>query len=151
MLKILAMIGLLHSQSSFQGHIDSQQLFCVAKAVYSEARGEPVMGQVAVAWGIKHRMASDDFPNQPCDIIYDERHAIQFPHIKQVLIDEDSREWDSAVEVAGLVIAGFIDDPIKGRRFWYNPDKAAKPKWLKMGKPVRIGSHIFYDKANGQS
>mgnify|MGYP007083425989 CR=1 FL=1 len=149
MLKVLAMIGIMNAYSSFTGKIDPVQLECMARAVYSEARGEPVMGQAAVAWGIKHRMDSKDFPNQACDIIYDERFAVQFPHIKDVQIDENSAAWESAVEVSALVWAGFVDDPIDGRRFWYNPKKAAKPRWLKMGQVKKIGNHVFYDKAEG--
>lgn len=150
MLKILAMIGMITTNSSYAtpSALDPAQMYCVAKAIYSEARGEAIEGQIAVAWGIKHRSKSKDFPNQPCDIIYDERHAIQFPHIKDVRIDENSPEWDSAVEVALLVWVGFIEDPIEGRRFWYAPNKVSKPSWLKMGAMKKIGNHIFYDKAD---
>jgi len=33
-------------------------MFCVASAVYFEARGEPIEGQAAVAWVIYHRTAA---------------------------------------------------------------------------------------------
>jgi len=34
-------------------------LFCVASAIYFEARGEPVEGQAAVAWVIYHRTVTN--------------------------------------------------------------------------------------------
>lgn len=147
MLKILAMIGTLATNSSFTDFktIDPVQMQCLATAVYSEARGESPMGQAAVAWGIKHRAQSKDFPALPCDIIYDERHAPQFPDIKTIKIDYDSAAWDSAVEVAILSWIGFIDDPIKGARFWYAPKKVEKPSWAKMKFTKQIENHIFYD------
>ena len=152
MLKVLAMVALLNSQGygSAKG-IDPDSLYCVARAVYSEARGEPIMGQVAVAWGIRNRMSSRDFPNGACAVIYDRKHAVQFPHIDTVYIDYESVEWETAVEVAGHVTAGLVADPTGGGRFWYNPKKVSKPAWAKMAFMKRIGDHVFYDvvKKNG--
>lgn len=147
LLEVFAIIGLITSNSSYSGPpLNPDEIYCVAKAVYSESRGEPVMGQVAVAWGIKNRITSKDFPATACGVIYDEKHAVQFPHIKQVKIDYSSPEWESAVEVAGFVWAGFVDDPIDGMRFWYAPKKASKPTWTRFAQQRRIGSHVFYDK-----
>lgn len=147
MLKVFALIGMLAVHSSYNvASLDPDQLYCVAKAVYSEARGEPVMGQVAIAWGVKHRVESKDFPNTACGVIYDEKYAVQFPYIKKIEIDESSPEWDSAVETAVFSWLGIVDDPIGDRRFWYNPKKARKPNWLVMGSILKIGHHSFYDR-----
>lgn len=148
MLKILAMIGILATNSSYVDtkQLDPKQIYCIAKAVYSEARGEPIMGQAAIAWGIKHRAQSKDFPSKPCDVIYDERIAPQFPDIKKVKINENSKQWDTAVEVAVLSWIGFIDDPVKGARFWYAPKKTIKPTWGEFKISAVISNHVFYDK-----
>jgi len=103
------------------------------------------MGQVAVAWGVRNRTRSKDFPDEACAVIYDRKHAVQFPNIDQVVIDYNSEEWDSAVEVAGHVTAGLVADPTMGSRFWYNPQKVAKPSWAKFAYSLRIGDHVFYE------
>jgi len=43
-------------------------LFCVASAIYFEARGEPIEGQAAVAWVIYHRTAAQQYPDTACGV-----------------------------------------------------------------------------------
>jgi len=44
-------------------------VICLATAIYFEARSEPLDGQVAVANVIMNRVASDKFPNSPCEVV----------------------------------------------------------------------------------
>lgn len=149
MIKVLAMIGFLATHSSYTAvnTLNESELYCVAKAVYSEARGEDAMGQAAVAWAIKHRVNSGEFPDSACKVIYEvnSRGVVQFPGIRDIDIDQDSKEWDSAVEIATLSWIGWIDDPTGGKRFWYNSKKVPKPKGRPIKTMIAIGDHVFYD------
>ena len=46
-----------------------EALACVALAVYFEARGEPVAGQLAVANVVMNRVESSRYPNTPCEVV----------------------------------------------------------------------------------
>lgn len=149
MLKVMAAIGHLMIASSYDTpkQIDPKQVYCVARAVYSEAKGEPMAGKVAVAYGVKNRTASKDFPANACDVIYQEKPTIQFPHIRNEP-NYNSKEWDKSVEVALLVWIGFVDNPIGSRRFWYNPKIATNSSWAYDHKnKIRIFNHVFHDKS----
>ena len=44
-------------------------IVCLATAIYYESRSEPLEGQVAVGNVIMNRVASDKFPNSPCEVV----------------------------------------------------------------------------------
>ena len=44
-------------------------LMCVAVAIYFEARGEPVEGQIAVAQVIRNRIEDPRYPDNACDVV----------------------------------------------------------------------------------
>ena len=46
---------------------------CLALALYHEARGEPVSGQMMVAKVIVNRIQSNRFPNKMCDVVMQPR------------------------------------------------------------------------------
>ena len=53
---------------------------CLADAIYFEARGEPVRGQIAVAQVVMNRVFSRYYPNSVCGVVYQNwnRRACQF-------------------------------------------------------------------------
>ena len=63
--KTLSALGLSPSSS-----YTSQDLYLLAKCVHAEARGEPYVGQVAVAAVILNRVDSPEFPNTISGVIY---------------------------------------------------------------------------------
>lgn len=50
----------------------------LARAVYSEARGEPYEGQVAVAAVVLNRVKSKDFPNTIKDVIFQKMLSLPY-------------------------------------------------------------------------
>jgi len=54
---------------------------CLAEAIYFESRGEPEMGQLAVAQVVLNRVMSGLYPNSVCGVVYQNAHrfnACQF-------------------------------------------------------------------------
>jgi len=47
---------------------------CLAEAVYFEARGEAVRGQIAVAQVVMNRTFSGFYPNTVCGVVYQNKH-----------------------------------------------------------------------------
>ncbi|MFD1394478.1 spore cortex-lytic enzyme [Kroppenstedtia eburnea] len=108
----------------------------MARAVYSEARGEPYKGQVAVAAVIINRMQSDKFPNTAKGVIM-QKGAFTAVDDGQIWMNPDS-DAKKAVEDAAK---GW--DPSSNALFYFNPDTATS-KWI-WSRPqlLKIGKHIF--------
>ena len=67
---------------------------CLAEAVYFEARGEAVRGQIAVAQVVLNRAFSGKYPDTVCGVVYQNKHrhlACQFTFACDNNADVDSR------------------------------------------------------------
>lgn len=127
----------------------SEELDCLARNVYFEARGEPDEGKVAVAHVVMNRAASERFPDTVCEVVRQggarRLHKCQFSWWCDGLSDRPTNKqaWLKSQEVADQVYWGRLDDPTVGA-LWYHAVKA-KPIWRKaLVRGPRIGEHIFY-------
>lgn len=129
-----------------------RQLSCLASNIYHEAGNEPFEGKVAVAQVTLNRVASDAFPNDVCQVIYQknviyEKVVCQFSwycegHGKNKPI-RNQDAYNESYEVAKKVLLeGFRLDVIKSAMY-YHADYV-KPGWKKKGVIGKIGRHIFY-------
>lgn len=114
----------------------SSDLYLLAKCVYAEARGEPYVGQVAVAAVILNRVKSPDFPNTISGVIY-QPWAFTAVNDGQINLEPNSTAYQAAQDA----LNGW--DPTYGSLFYYNPVKATS-KWIFSRKIVTtIGKHTF--------
>jgi N-acetylmuramoyl-L-alanine amidase len=116
---------------------------CIAVAVYHEARGESVEGQLAVAQVIKNRAASGQYPADWCGVVKQPwqfsfvRHG-QFPSV-----DVNSDAWRKAVGITRLAVANAVSSVPKDC-LWYHANYVA-PRWSNnLQRVQQIGAHIFY-------
>lgn len=108
----------------------------MANAVYGEARGEPYIGQVAVAAVILNRVKSSSFPNTPSGVIF-EPGAFTAVADGQIWLTPNN----TAKKAVQDAIAGW--DPSGGAIYYFNPNTATS-KWIWSRPQIkRIGSHIF--------
>lgn len=115
-------------------------LICLALNVYHEARGEPHLGQKAVAFVTVNR---SEHKNEICDIVYATNQFSWTRNKKRKKINKDSQEWKDALELSRKVLAQKVSDPTKGATHFHNTK--VKPKWRKeLKKVTKIGNHIFY-------
>lgn len=129
--KTLSALG-LSSSSSYT----SQDLYLLAKCVHAEARGEPYVGQVAVAAVILNRVDSPEFPNTISGVIY-QPWAFTAVNDGQINLEPN----DSAYSAAKDALNGW--DPTYGCLYYYNP-KTATSEWIWSRTPVvTIGEHVF--------
>lgn len=126
------------------GGIIATALTCLALNVYHEARGEPFLGQVAVAQVTMNRVASAAYPDNICDVV---TQPYQFSWTGDGLSDQpkDPRAWQDALSVAAMVLdfgartAGVSDETL------YYHASSVTPAWsAEMASLGQIGNHRFY-------
>mgnify|MGYP000374421344 FL=1 len=132
----------------------SAAMLCLATAVYFEARGEPTVGQVAVAAVIMNRVEDRRFPNDVCSVVKQGplyrsgapvRHKCQFSFYCDGKSDKmrDKAAKLRATRISELVLSRTIMDPTEGSTF-YHADYVL-PSWASTkSRVVQINQHVFY-------
>jgi len=116
---------------------------CLATAVYFEARGESVDGQLAVARVVMNRASSGRYPPDWCSVV---KQPAQFSFVRHgdfPYVDTNSQAWRKAEAVAELAAANIVPS-VSNDVLWYHADYVA-PAWRRSLQEVQqIGAHIFY-------
>jgi len=120
--------------------------------IAGEARGEPVAGQVAVAWVVRNRVARGGrrWPSTYDAVML---QPWQFSTFNPIAGDQ----WDAArtiparlavttdahMLIARAVVAGILPDPTAGADHYFNPS-LVMPSWSdSMTTTGTIGGHLF--------
>ena len=122
---------------------------CLAEAVYFEARGEAVRGQIAVAQVVMNRTFSGFYPSTVCGVVYQNKHrhyACQFTfacdNVADVVREPDM--WDRAKKIAKAMLDGQLWLPEVGKSTHYHA-YWVHPSWVsEMKKMYKFGVHTFY-------
>jgi spore germination cell wall hydrolase CwlJ-like protein len=121
----------------------SSELQCLAQAVYFEARGEELRGQLAVARVVINRATSGQFPDDYCSVV---RQRGQFSFVRGGQIpaaDASSPAWRKAVAIARIAHQDLWDSGA-GDALYFHAARV-RPQWASnRGSVTRIDSHIFY-------
>ncbi|MDD4769513.1 MAG: cell wall hydrolase [Eubacteriales bacterium] len=116
--------------------VTEEEYDLLARAVYSEARGEPFHGQIAIAAVILNRVEHGNFPDTINEVIF-QPSAFTAVQDAQFWLTPDSTAYE-AVEKA---LAG--NDPSGGAIFYYNPATASN-QWIRSRQVITaIGKHVF--------
>ena len=129
--------------------LSSNELNCLAEAVYFEARGEPDSGQRAVAQVVVNRAGSGVYPKSFCGVVYQNEHrrnACQFsfacdgrPETKN-----EAAAWRKAKRIALQIASGEMRSPVLRTATHYHASYV-HPSWArKMTRLSKIGLHVFY-------
>jgi Cell Wall Hydrolase len=124
------------------GNQDEEQL-CLAKAVYFEARGETLEGQLAVAEVVLNRARSGRYPPSICGVV---TQPAQFSFIRAgrfPSVDPNNECWKKALAIAD-VASKHIATSLAPNVLWYHATYVA-PAWGRQKtRAAQIGTHIFY-------
>lgn len=133
--KTAAAMGITLSGGGSGGY-NSSDTYLLARAIYGEARGEPYLGQVAVAAVILNRVKSSKFPNSISGVIY---QAGAFTCVSDGQINLTPN--NTAMQAAKDALSGW--DPTNGCLYYYNP-RTATSAWI-WSRQIRlvIGQHNF--------
>lgn len=116
--------------------LSQQDLDLMANAVHGEARGEPFIGQIAVAAVILNRVESASFPNTVSGVIF---QPGAFTAVA------DGQIWLTPNETSRKAVQDALNgmDPTGGCLYYFNPVTATS-KWIWTRPQVKqIGKHIF--------
>lgn len=119
----------------------SRELHCLAGAIYFEARGESLAGQLAVGRVIIERANSGRFPDSYCGVVF-QRSQFSFVRGNHMpRIRYGSQAWRNAVAMAQIAHTGSWQSPVEGALFFH----AARisPGW-RLTRMARVDNHVFY-------
>jgi Cell Wall Hydrolase len=116
------------------------EMDCLAKAVYFEAKGESLDGQLAVAEVIMNRAKSGRFASTLCGVV---KQPSQFSFVRgggfpAVVYPA---MWRQAVGVAHVAMNKLWDGPAQGALYFHA--KRVSPNWGKQ-RVALVGNHVFY-------
>lgn len=140
---------------------DHHDVLTLARTLWGEARGEPLDGQIAVAWVIRNRATRARFAGRLVGSAGAPAHVCLAPwqfscwndndpnRAKLLVLRED--QCRGQVGVASNVLDGLVADPTNGADHYHTIDPPGwatlwPPDWVpSMRETARFGGHVFYD------
>lgn len=120
----------------------SQEWECLATALYFEARGEPIEGQVAVAEVILNRVDRPNYPRSICGVV---NQGGQFSYTFDGQPDtiHEKAAFQRAGKIAAAMLAGAPRGLTQGATHFHT--RAVRPGWAqRFPRTAAIGEHLFY-------
>ncbi|KUF12013.1 cell wall hydrolase [Pseudoponticoccus marisrubri] len=136
------------SRNTGAAQVGGAEWRCLAEALYFEARGESLKGQMAVAEVIMNRVDSPRYPNSVCGVINQgtgRKYACQFTytcdgHPEHIA---EPGAWERVGQVARKMLSGAPRTLTKGATHYHTT--AVNPKWARVfPRTAAIGVHRFY-------
>lgn len=147
--------------------VSQKDLQCLAENVYYEARGESLLGKIAVAQVTINRAKHPRWPNSICNVVYQEYtktiegeyyddanteprqiRTCQFSWVcdpQRSPIAKNSQQWRESLQVANSLLAvdsKMIKDITNGATFFHA--KELGRVWPQYKKVAVIDNHVFY-------
>ena len=134
----------------------SPERFCLALAIYFEARGEPRTGQWAVGRVILNRSRLKQYPKTICEVVYQNaelmnRCQFSFACDGKPNWIKDGRQWGEILNDASDLLncggdcdeAAFPEGPLALSTHYHS--NSVKPSWAHLlHRTGQVGKHIFY-------
>ena len=121
----------------------TDQMRCLAGAVYFESRGEPLHGQLAVAQVVINRSEDARWPASYCGVVY---QRAQFSFVKNgrmPRIRTSSGAWQRAKAIAQIAHDGLWASEVGDAVYFHAT--YVRPKWSRRKeRTAQIDTHIFY-------
>jgi spore germination cell wall hydrolase CwlJ-like protein len=119
----------------------SSEMRCLAGAIYFEARGESLEGQLAVGRVIVNRSKSGRFPASYCGVVY---QPSQFSFVRGRSMPEvrtTSQDWHEAMAIARIADEGSWKSEASSALYFHAA--RVSPSW-RLTRLARVDNHIFY-------
>ena len=126
----------------------NKQMSCLAEALYFEARGEPIQGQLAVGEVILNRVKDTRYPSSICKVINQgtgRRFACQFTYTCDGKLEtvSERKPYEIALKIAKILMTTHDRKLTRGSTHYHS--NYVNPKWSKKFERVaKFGRHIFY-------
>ena len=146
----LSFLGLILNSKANATESDVE---CLTEAVYFEARGEPFIGQLAVANVIMERVRDHRFPTTVCKVVHAGRYwegnpvrnrcAFSYWCDGKPEIMKEKQAHKTAQDVARMAINGVMYEEVQGATFYHA--SYVMPYWIKeLDFITRVCKHLFY-------
>ena len=132
-----------------------EEIMCLAKNIYWEARNESTAGKIAVSQVVFNRVRSSRFPNSICGVITQGKHIGNHPVRNRCQFSwycdgktdnpTDKRTWNQTLELSEYLVRSkdVLVDITDGATH-YHADYVS-PRWMRaFDRMVKIDTHIFY-------
>lgn len=121
----------------------SEQLRCLAGAVYFEARGEELAGQLAVAQVIINRTEDGRFPKSYCGVVAQRGQFSFMRGTAMPKVPTGTPAWTRAVAIAQVADKGMWESQAGDAVFFHA--RYVRPGWShNKTRLAQIDTHIFY-------
>ena len=120
-----------------------EDVLCLAKNIYHEARGQDIDGQYAVGFVTMNRVNHADFPNSVCEVVY-EPYQFSWTHqgMRLDLSNKIDREaWENIVEVSIEILEETAYNNLYGVTHYHAV--SVNPNWGYQ-LVMQIDDHVFY-------
>lgn len=142
MLRLISVIlcTFLFSTQAHAG-LSDKELKCLALNAYHEARGEGILGIIAVMDVTMNRVESSRYPNSVCAVVY---QRAQFSWTLDPVSVKNVGMLDAIQSIAYVVGKRKVYRGVTNGSLWYHAN-SVRPKWAKSFKVSRvIKNHTFY-------
>jgi len=140
---IVASIAAMTCATSTISRADDD-ITCLAKNIYFEARDQTREGRYAVAMVTLNRVMDNRFPNDICEVVY-QRNQFSWYWDGKSDTPYEKDAWEEAVYVAKAIIMAYpnLYDPTYGSLFYKRYDVHSN-YFNRLTPVVSIGEHRFY-------
>ena len=115
------------------------EAICLSAIMFGEARGEPDLGKVAVAYTAINRKADPNYPKSICKVM---TQPMQYQFIIDYGMPSES-QIAYLIPFAKAILDKKVSDPTRGAKWFHT--KTTKPVWAKQKDiKIAIANHIFY-------
>lgn len=118
-----------------------EELYWMSRIISAESRGEPLLGKLAVGTVVLNRVASDEFPDNIRDVIFDRKWGVQFAPVANGTVYDTPTE--ESVLAAKLVLDGAR---AAGDSLYFLAPELTDNHWIMEHQThvTTIGCHWFY-------
>ena len=124
--------------------MDRNDLKCLARNIYHEARFEPYIGKIAVAQVTFNRVLDGKWGDTICKVVYARKQFSWTLNKDLKHKDLHGKRWNEVMHVAQMFQYGVRVRDINPNVKWYHASYVS-PKWRSdFTRVTRLGQHIFY-------
>ena len=133
--------GSVSPLASAYDYYKADELYWLSRIISAEARGESLLGQIAVGNIVLNRMRSSDYPDTIYGVIFDRKYGVQFSPVRDGSIYNDPTY--SATQAAKICLEGVSISP--DILFFLNPT-ASSSSWIVLNRKYAftVGNHYFF-------
>ena len=121
----------------------TEQMRCLAGAVYFESRGEPLYGQLAVAETVINRSEDSRWPASYCGVVLQRSQFSFVKNGRMPRINTSSPAWTRAKAIARIAHNDLWESAAKDAVYFHA--EYVRPRWSRSKtRLAQIDTHIFY-------